>query len=962
MMVHRIIALCIGCIAGIVAVSQWGLRAPLAAALVPAALAGAWLIWQVRGERRWRSASVAGVWAAAMVVGISLGVTRTAQVTAPPTADTFAGYLDQTRADTMIRVRGNVVGEPDISFGYRGDFDLRVDEVFDPSTEQWRPVAPGDLRISWYRPYENEAAAFQTFEQLLTPDAHGFRVEAAALYTPTQAAKNPGAFDYDAFLTAEAVLGHVRIGTRRLAPDNRGSVTILEPATGHVLMEWALWLKTDFLRTYRQVIPDPASRLVSATTLGTRNALKGFEYDDKDITQTFRHAGVGHVLAVSGLHVSIIALLFYILLRAVRLPPKYAAVVVIFLLILFTLLTGARPSTVRAAIMNSVILIAFAYFRMNLRHATYVGLALSAMAILLHKPLVLYTPAFQLSFGAVLSLVLISPPLDRWVVRMRGATLLLFFAWVVGVYVFACIAWPTFIQAGTLIALVGLLAVMLQVGGKLNHHLPWLWRVGLDRVPVSLRLFVAAQMAIQLGMMIPMSAWFFGQFPMAGMIVNLLAIPLVGVIVQLGMLVGIVGLVPVIGEPIARCFGATVHYIAELFYWSAAESVDVFPFQPLPQPSVGWMIGYFVGLYALVWFGDRGYLHAQNALYQWVGRTKRGTTAIIGRVTAAGGVIVLAVGLALPLLGGGVTRPTVTVYHADGYPAVSVTGEGGNAAAIINAGDAYTGDRAIFEGLRQRGAVQVDVAIVAGTSAAVGHAGVASVLNKMRIDRVYVPFVASDANDYLRQLGDDYVADAAAEGAGWAQAYNQAYMALADAASQRRVELAPLDAGPVVRWGRAVRIESLNDAPVRVERFVTAANGRLIRMNVAGYDWLIVTETTPDQFNETMGRNDVRCDVLVLPDRTASNRFFYRELMTNIMRAAQPRVIVISDVEDNRYPSDIAEAATDVFGSADRIAFRTNRDGAVVANVNEDGVLVLTGYFSGKTVTIENRQSEPQRQ
>ena len=64
-------------------------------------------------------------------------------------------------------------------------------------------------------------------------------------------------------------------------------------------------------------------------------------------------------------------------------------------------------------------------------------------------------------------------------------------------------------------------------------------------------MFLSAQLAIQFGMMLPLSAWFFGQFPIAGVFVNLLAIPAIGILVQLGMLTGLVGLIPVVGNVLA---------------------------------------------------------------------------------------------------------------------------------------------------------------------------------------------------------------------------------------------------------------------------------------------------------------------------------------------------------------------------------------------------------------------------
>ena len=76
-----------------------------------------------------------------------------------------------------------------------------------------------------------------------------------------------------------------------------------------------------------------------------------------------------------------------------------------------------------------VVVLAFAYLRFDLRRATYIGLALASLLILFFSPLILYSPSFLLSFGALLSLVLITRTLDRWLCRLRGFACLFAAGW-----------------------------------------------------------------------------------------------------------------------------------------------------------------------------------------------------------------------------------------------------------------------------------------------------------------------------------------------------------------------------------------------------------------------------------------------------------------------------------------------------------------------------------------------------
>ncbi len=133
---------------------------------------------------------------------------------------------------------------------------------------------------------------------------------------------------------------------------------------------------------------------------------------DPDVLQAMRASGIVHLLSISGVHVSMMAMLVYVPLRfgfalipfvALRLPiKKIAAVTALIATTLYTLLVGADAPTVRSALMIGIVLFAILADRkaMSLRLV-----ALAAAALMLWSPSAAMGASFQMSFAAVLAMI-----------------------------------------------------------------------------------------------------------------------------------------------------------------------------------------------------------------------------------------------------------------------------------------------------------------------------------------------------------------------------------------------------------------------------------------------------------------------------------------------------------------------------------------------------------------------------
>ena len=152
--------------------------------------------------------------------------------------------------------------------------------------------------------------------------------------------------------------------------------------------------------------------LIVALLLGDTSML------DSDTRPDFTRAGVAHLLALSGMHVAVIAMLLAVLFWPLAWfgARRGRWLAVIAVLWLYALLTGMSPSVVRAVVMYSAILVA----RMVGRPGSSANaLALAALLIILVSPRRLFAPGFQLSFLAVAALVTIPPLLPRVDIHSR---------------------------------------------------------------------------------------------------------------------------------------------------------------------------------------------------------------------------------------------------------------------------------------------------------------------------------------------------------------------------------------------------------------------------------------------------------------------------------------------------------------------------------------------------------------
>ena len=138
---------------------------------------------------------------------------------------------------------------------------------------------------------------------------------------------------------------------------------------------------------------------------------------DATTTEDFRRAGLAHLLAVSGQNVALLALLAMPLLAALGMPLRARLLWVLGLIAVYVPLAGAGPSIQRAGIMGGLSVLATLSGR---RVSRLYGLAFAAVVLLALEPGIAADVGWQLSFAAVLGILLLAAPLRRTIVSRIG--------------------------------------------------------------------------------------------------------------------------------------------------------------------------------------------------------------------------------------------------------------------------------------------------------------------------------------------------------------------------------------------------------------------------------------------------------------------------------------------------------------------------------------------------------------
>lgn len=228
----------------------------------------------------------------------------------------------------------------------------------------------------------------------------GNRIQAACYYKGFQKARNQGNFDEENYYRSLGVAGKFRL--------QKNAAVEITDATYNAGKQWLYVIRRKIRNIFGTILEQDEEKagLFSAIVLGDRSGV------ETDVKTLYQKNGIAHILAVSGLHISLIGMgLFRILRKRFYIPAS--AILSGSIMILFCIMSGGSASAIRATIMFLLRMVA------EVRGKTFDllnALALAAFLLLVSNPMYLTNSAFLLSFGAILGLGLPGNAMERFLV------------------------------------------------------------------------------------------------------------------------------------------------------------------------------------------------------------------------------------------------------------------------------------------------------------------------------------------------------------------------------------------------------------------------------------------------------------------------------------------------------------------------------------------------------------------
>ncbi len=285
-----------------------------------------------------------------------------------PTADNES-YLQFYNGKGTVEIKGLIERDPEL-----GDktTHLRLSATEIKLDEEWHKVSGTTLLFVPRYPVYSYGDVLQVTGKLETP---------------------PQLDDFD----YEGYLAHQEIYSTMLYPE----VEIFDTGKGFKPLEWVYSLRNRLSQTLAEVMPEPQASLAQGVILGIRGNIPS------SVEDSFIHTGTAHLLAISGLHLSIVAGIMLSLGIWLFGKRHYLYIwLALGIIWLYALLTGMHPPVFRAAIMASLFLTADLLGR---QRSAVTALVFAAAIMVGISPQILWTASFQMSFMAMAGLIFIFP-------------------------------------------------------------------------------------------------------------------------------------------------------------------------------------------------------------------------------------------------------------------------------------------------------------------------------------------------------------------------------------------------------------------------------------------------------------------------------------------------------------------------------------------------------------------------
>lgn len=342
------------------------------------------------------------------------------------------------------------------------------------------------------------------------------------------AATNLGQYDGKSYYEAKGI--RYRMWEGKLKKRQESSLPVYR---------WLKLLKGKISTIYDTVLEEEDSQILHAMVLGDKSELGA------ELKSLYQKAGISHILAISGLHISMIGMFLFRLLKKMGLHHNLASIFCILLIYLYGIMTGFSVSTNRAVVMTGLSLSACLF---NRSYDSMSAVALSGFLILLQQPYQLFQCGFLLSYLAVIGVICFYPICKEYM------------KW----------CFPDFERR-------------MRIKELSEYHS---FGVMVNKITGVFRESFLVSCSIQL-VTLPVIVWFYYEFASLSPVINLLILPLTSLLMLLAVMLCVFGAVWL---PAAYFLSGSVHYILK-FYEFVCTAFQNVPFnRVLTGRPEGWQV------------------------------------------------------------------------------------------------------------------------------------------------------------------------------------------------------------------------------------------------------------------------------------------------------------------------------------------------------------------------------------
>ena len=232
----------------------------------------------------------------------------------------------------------------------------------------------------------------EKYFEKLENELYGREIKCRGIFEKFDAPVNPGQFDAKTYYKNEGFSGTLRAE----------EIILQKGEQGFSLGIYLHKLNLAISEKYQRILGTKDAGSLSAMVLGDKSNI------DEEIKELYQENSISHLLAISGLHISLVAGAVYLFLKKLKISFKFPFISAGIILLLYGLFTGFSVSTTRAVIMMCLFFFSFVIGR---SYDLPSSLALAAIMIMSVNHRVIYQSGFQLSFLAVIGIFYIMPEL-----------------------------------------------------------------------------------------------------------------------------------------------------------------------------------------------------------------------------------------------------------------------------------------------------------------------------------------------------------------------------------------------------------------------------------------------------------------------------------------------------------------------------------------------------------------------